>query len=204
MTTGTHPPNTNIRLRRRTVECRLRGRGAGPCVDIAFHCMLSTMHSQQVSIITVSKILTLSTYQHSGSKGRSGVCHSCLHRQVACCQWLQRSGSLLERGQGLQYWDNPTGGKSPPRPPENTRHSGTCKCMGQYCKTHKPCYCSHGYFGMFSLGSLDSLARPPNMTAFWPTRLKECPRRGQGGSERGVSRRHSHRLASNSYSCKYE
>ena len=29
------------------------------------------------------------------------------------------------------------------------------------------------YLGMLSLGSLDSLASPPKMTAFCPTRLKE-------------------------------
>ena len=58
------------------------------------------------------------------------------------------------------------------------------------------------HFGMFSFGSLDSLASPPKMMAFWPTTLKECPRRGQGGSPKGVSLRHSQRLASSSYNYK--
>ena len=52
---------------------------------------------------------------------------------------------------------------------------------------------------MFSFGSFDSLANPPKMMAFCPIRLKECPRRGQGGSPSGVSRLHSHRLARSSY-----
>ena len=57
------------------------------------------------------------------------------------------------------------------------------------------------YFGMLIFGSLEPLARPPNITAFCPTRLKVCPSLGQGGSPRGVSLLHSHLLANNSYSC---
>lgn len=55
------------------------------------------------------------------------------------------------------------------------------------------------YFGIFNLGSLDSLASPPNIIAFCPTKLNECPKRGQGGSPSGVNLRHSQRLANNSY-----
>ncbi len=57
------------------------------------------------------------------------------------------------------------------------------------------------HLGMLSFGSLDSLASPPKITAFCPTRLKEWPSRGHGGSLRGVRRRHSHRLARSSYNC---
>ena len=39
--TGTQPPNVYNLFLMRTAVCKLRGRGAGPCVVIAFHSILS-------------------------------------------------------------------------------------------------------------------------------------------------------------------
>lgn len=59
---------------------------------------------------------------------------------------------------------------------------------------------------MLLLGSSLSLARPPNKKIFFPTKVKECPSRGQGGmllaGAFGCKCFHSHLLACNSYNYK--